>query len=98
MAKSNEVKAVFTAETADMNKKLEDVKQKMGTLSSEMKLASASFKATGNATEFYEQKSKILSNQLEQAQQKTGALSDKLEVAKRRQGRTSRRLANSRPR
>lgn len=89
MAKSNEVKAVFTAETADMNKKLEDVKQKMGTLSSEMKLASASFKATGNATEFYEQKSKILSNQLEQAQQKTRALSDKLEVAKRCYGENS---------
>lgn len=89
MAKTNEVKAVFTAETADMNKKLEDVKQKMGTLSSEMKLASAAFKATGNATEFYEQKSKILSNQLEQAQQKTGALSDKLEVAKRCYGENS---------
>lgn len=90
MAKSkNESKAIFTADTADMNKKLEEVKSKMGTLSSEMKLAAATFKSTGNATEFYEQKQQILGNQLQQAQQKTAALSEKLEVAKRCYGENS---------
>lgn len=90
MAKrKNESKAIFTADTADMNKKLEEVKTRMGTLSSEMKLAAATFKSTGNATEFYEQKQQILGNQLQQAQQKTEALSDKLEVAKRCYGENS---------
>ncbi len=89
MAKKNETKATFTADTADMNKKLEEVKTRMGTLSSEMKLAAATFKQTGNATEFYEQKSQILGNQLQQAQQKTEALSGKLEVAKRCYGENS---------
>ncbi len=89
MAKKNEVKATFTADTADMTKKLEDVKTRMGTLSSEMKLAAATFKQTGNATEFFEQKSQILGNQLQQAQQKTEALAGKLEVAKRCYGENS---------
>lgn len=85
----NEAKVKFTAETGDFNKNIEDARARMANLSSEMKLASAQFKNTGNSVEFLQTKQRILSDQLETAQAKTANLSAKLEVANRVYGEGS---------
>ena len=57
----NEAKVKFTAETGDFNKNLEAAKARMANLSSELKLAEAQFRNTGDSTEFLQSKQRFAS-------------------------------------
>ena len=65
----------------------------MSTLRAEMKLAEATFKATGDAAEYQKSKTEILEGQLEANAQKQEALTQKLEAAKAIYGEDSEEVA-----
>ena len=85
----NEAKVKFTAETAEFTKNISDANNTIKNLNSELKLAEAEFKASGNEVQYYSQKSQALKSQLEANQQKQQALTQKLEAAKQAYGEDS---------
>lgn len=81
MAKKNEAKIKFTAETGGFNDSIKKANQEMSELRAELKLNEAQMKTTGATVEGLEQKHKILSNQLQASQDKTEALNQKVNKA-----------------
>ena len=81
MAKKNEAKIKFTAETGDFNDSIKKANQEMSELRAELKLNEAQMKTTGATVEGLEQKHKILSDQLQASQSKTEALNQKVNKA-----------------
>ena len=89
MAKNNEAKIKFTAETAEFNDNIKKADKAMGTLRAELNLNETQMKATGKTVEGLEKKHSILQEQLTQSRSKTEALSGKIEVATRLFGANS---------
>lgn len=81
MAKKNEAKIKFTAETGDFNDSIKKANQEMSELRAELKLNEAQMKTTGATVEGLEQKHKILSDQLQASHDKTEALNQKVNKA-----------------
>ena len=90
---TNEAKILFKAETAEFESSLKSAQSEMSTLRAEMKLAEATFKATGDAAEYQKSKTEILESQLEANAQKQEALTQKLEAAKAIYGEDSEEVA-----
>ncbi len=89
MAKNNEAKIKFSAETGEFNEAIKKSNEEMSKLRAEMKLNETQMKATGETAEGLETKQKLLAEQLSNAQDKTEALSKKLEKAKELYGENS---------
>lgn len=81
MAKKNEAKIKFTAETGDFNDSIKKANQEMSELRAELKLNETQMKTTGTTVEGLEQKHKILSDQLQASHDKTEALNQKVNKA-----------------
>lgn len=81
MAKKNEAKIKFTAETGGFNESIKKANQEMSELRAELKLNEAQMKTTGETVEGLEQKHKILSSQLQASHDKTEALNQKVNKA-----------------
>lgn len=81
MAKKNEAKIKFSAETGGFNDSIKKANQEMSELRAELKLNEAQMKTTGETVEGLEQKHKILSNQLQASHDKTEALNQKVNKA-----------------
>ena len=81
MAKKNEAKIKFTADTAGFNDAIKKANSEMAELRAELKLNETQAKNNGKSIESLEQKHKILSNQLEASQSKTEALNQKINKA-----------------
>lgn len=81
MAKNNEAKIKFTAETGEFNDSIKEANQQMTELRAEMKLNDVQMQSTGNTTEGLSNKHRILQDQLKASEQKTQALSQKVDKA-----------------
>ena len=82
MAKKNEAKIKFTAETGEFNEQINEAEGSLKELRSELKLNSSQMKKTGDNTETLKKRQGILAKELEASKDKTDALSKKLEKAK----------------
>lgn len=89
MAKNNEAKIKFTAETGDFNDQIKEAEGSMKELRSELKLNSSQMKNTGETTDALKQRQQILAKELDAARSKTEALSSKVEKAKQIFGENS---------
>ncbi len=81
MAKKNEAKIKFSADTTEFNVAIKKSNQELSELKAELNLNEAQMKASGVSVETLENKHKILSNQLQSSRDKTEALSAKLSKA-----------------
>jgi len=81
MAKKNEAKIKFTAETGGFNDSIKKANQQMSELRAELKLNETQMKTTGETVEGLERKHKILSDQLQASHDKTEALNQKVNKA-----------------
>lgn len=82
MAKNNEAKVRFTAETGDLNKAISSANSELTKLRSELKLNEAQAKSTGDSMDNLKDRARILGDEYQASQSKVDALSDKLEAAK----------------
>lgn len=82
MAKSNEAKIKFTAETGEFNSRIKSADSTLKELRSELKLNAAEMKSAGESAEKLKERQKILAKELEASEEKTDALSKKLKKAK----------------
>lgn len=82
MAKRDEAKVRFTAETSDFNDQIKSSESSMREFRSELKLNSSQMKKTGDNTETLRKRQEILAKEMDAAKEKTDALSKKLEKAK----------------
>ena len=89
----NEARIKFVAETEEFTSAIKSANSEIKTLGSELKLADATFKNTGNATEYLKSKASILKQELQANAEKQRALTEKLEVAKRIYGEGSEEVA-----
>lgn len=89
MAKNNEAKIKFTAETGEFNKSIGQAESSMRELRSELKLNATQMKGAGETTELLTKRHDILQKELEEAKKKTEALNGKVEAAKRIYGENS---------
>lgn len=89
MAKNNEAKIKFTAETGEFNKSIGQAESSMRELRSELKLNTTQMKGAGETTELLKKRHGILQKELEAAKNKTTALNSKVEAAKRIYGENS---------
>ena len=89
----NEAKIRFTAETQEFTSGIQAANSEMSTLRAEMKLAEATFKATGDSAEYMKTKTEILESQLQANADKQEALTQKLEAAKQIFGEDSEEVA-----
>jgi chromosome segregation ATPase len=96
MAKNNEAKIKFTAETGEFNAAIKAADKTMATLRAEMKLNETQMKATGATVEGLEKQHGALEQQLQAARAKTEALSGKVEAATRLFGENSHEVAELR--
>lgn len=85
----NEARIKFVAETEQFTDAINSAKSEIKTLGSEMKLADATFKNTGNSAEYLKSKAAILKQELQANSDKQQALTQKLEAAKRWYGEDS---------
>ena len=81
MAKKNEAKIKFSADTTEFNVAIKKSNQELSELKAELNLNEAQMKASGVSVETLENKHRILSNQLQSSRDKTEALSAKLNKA-----------------
>ena len=81
MAKKNEAKVKFSAETKDFNDSIKKSNKEMSLAREELKLADAQMKTSGKSVEGLQKKHDILQGELSSSQDKTEALSKKLEKA-----------------
>ena len=93
MASNNEAKIKFTADTADFTQAINESNQELSQLRSEMRLADATFKNTGDAAEHQKDKLELLQQALEANRDKQEALTGKLEVAREIYGEDSKEVA-----
>lgn len=77
MAKKNEAKITFTAETTQFNEKIKRANAVLTELNAELKLNATQAKTCGSGVEVLENKLDILKKQLEASQEKTEALNQK---------------------
>lgn len=96
MAKKNEAKIKFTAETGGFNDSIKKANQEMSELRAELKLNEAQMKTTGETVEGLEQKHKILSDQLQASHDKTEALNQKVSKAVEIYGESSEEVSKLR--
>lgn len=89
MAKNNEAKIKFSAETGEFNDQIKKANNELSELRAELKLNETQMKATGDSVEGLENKHRILTEQLNAAKDKTEALSQKVEKATRIFGENS---------
>lgn len=90
MANTNrQAKVLFTAETKDFTSAIKKAQSALSTLKSELKLNEASFKNSGDAVKYYQEKQRLLQAELDQNKNKIENLRQKLEVAKRVYGEGS---------
>ena len=89
MAKNNEAKIKFSAETGEFNDQIKKANNELSELRAELKLNETQMKATGNSVESLENKHQILTKQLDAAKDKTEALAQKVEAAARIFGENS---------
>lgn len=82
MAKNNEAKVRFTAETGDLNKAIASSNSELTKLRSELKLNEAQAKSTGDSMDSLKDRARILGEEYQASQSKVDALSDKLEAAR----------------
>ena len=82
MAKKNEAKIRFTAETGDFNDKIKQSNDEMAKLRAELKLNAEQMKDTGVTVEGLKKKQELLTKQLDASRAKTEAMSQKVEKAK----------------
>lgn len=82
MAKRDEAKVRFTAETSDFNEQIKGSESSLRELRSELKLNASQMKKTGDNTETLKKRQEILAKELDASKEKTEALSKKLEKAK----------------
>ncbi len=94
MAKNNEAKIKFTAETGEFNKAIKEADGSLKELRSELKLNSTQMKGAGETAELLKDRHNLLQKELEAARSKTEALSDKVEAAKRIYGENSEEVKN----
>lgn len=81
MAKTNEAKIKFTAQTTEFNQGINEAKAKISALASELKLVDAQMENTGTTVEGLQKKHDLLQQELEQTIEKEKLLNAKLEVA-----------------
>lgn len=89
MAKQNEAKIKFTAETGQFNDQIKNSESTLRELRSELKLNASQMKKTGDNTKTLKERQAILKKELDASREKTQALSDKLEKAKQIFGENS---------
>lgn len=89
MAKNNEAKIKFTADTKEYNAQIKSSNSVMKEQRAEFKLNEAQYQNTGDAVEYLQNKHKILETQLEANKAKQEALSQKVELAKKIYGENS---------
>lgn len=81
MAKNNEAKIKFTAETGEFNDSIKKANNEMSELRAELKLNETQMKSTGKTVEGLEKQHELLESQLKASESKTEALSRKVEKA-----------------
>lgn len=81
MAKNNEAKIRFTAETGEFNSEIKKSNDEMSKLRAELKLNATQMKSNGASVEALEDKHRILTDQLAASESKTEALAQKVEKA-----------------
>lgn len=89
MAKNNEAKIKFKADTKEYNAQIKSSNSVMKEQRAEFKLNEAQYQNTGDAVEYLQNKHKILETQLEANKTKQEALSQKVELAKKIYGENS---------
>ena len=89
MAKNNEAKVKFTAETAEFNANIKTANAELGALRAELTLNATQMKATGETADGLAERQKLLSEQLKAAGDKTENLRQKLAVAEKYYGSNS---------
>lgn len=82
MAKNNEAKIKFTADTQELNSQIKSANSTLAALRAGLKLNEAEFKNTGDTVEYYKNKQNLLQKELEENRKKQEALNQKLELAK----------------
>lgn len=82
MAKKNEAKVKFTADTKEYTQAMQDSDRETRQLRAELKLNSAELKANADSINLLKDRQKLLEAQLEENQKKQEALNGKLEKAK----------------
>ena len=90
MAKTQEAKIKFSADTREFTQQITQANSTMAGLRAEMKLADATFQNTGDKAEYLKSKQRILAEQLQANEQKQSALTAKVEAATRIYGENSR--------
>lgn len=89
MAKNNEAKIKFTAETGEFNNQIKSANSTLTEMRSELKLNAAQMKNTGDKSKLLKERQEILRKELDAAREKTEALSQKLEKAEKIFGENS---------
>ena len=89
MAKNNEAKIKFTAETGEFNQAIKQADSSLRELRSELKLNATQMKGSGETAELLAERHELLQKELKAAASKTEALADKVEAAKRIYGENS---------
>lgn len=87
-----EAKILFKAEAGEFQQAVKDANDEIKSLQAEMKLADATFKNTGDAAEYQQQKQELLQSALEENRKKQEALTQQIEVASRIYGDDSKQV------
>lgn len=94
MAKKNEAKVKFSAETKEFNDAIKQSNKEISVLKSELKLNAAEMKNAGTSTEALGKKHQLLKKEQEAQRNKTKALNAQLQSAKHIFGEDSQEVAN----
>lgn len=94
MAKKNEAKVKFSAETKEFNDAIKQSNKEISVLKSELKLNAAEMKNAGTSTEALGKKHQLLKKEQEAQRDKTKALNAQLQSAKHIFGEDSQEVAN----
>lgn len=94
MAKKNEAKVKFSAETKEFNDAIKQSNKEISVLKSELKLNAAEMKNAGTSTETLGKKHQLLKKEQEAQRDKTKALNAQLQSAKHIFGEDSQEVAN----
>lgn len=89
MAKNNEAKIKFIAETGEFNEQIKDAEGSLKELRSELKLNSTQMKGAGETAELLKDRHNALQKELDASRKKTEALTKKVEAAERIFGENS---------
>lgn len=89
MAKNNEAKVKFLADTSQFRDSISEANRNISSLNSMLKLASAEFKNSGDSVTFYSKKHDLLCQKLDETKSKEENIRNQIEVASRIYGDNS---------